>query len=158
MYRSVEYPLLRETFGNISDERCNEIVEQHSRQRKLRKQLDKARRRVDLAGDYEELIAATNELDAVRRRLDAERTPKATGKERKRQRAFQLLHEAIIPEHMRNDRDKQAPKAKPIPKLKPETARGIVWAVESGLVTHAQWLRLYQRYEGIEASAELEGD
>lgn len=71
-----------------------------------------------------------------------------------RDKALELLSEAIKPLHLREVATVvKPPPLLPLEGISESAARGIVQAVHAGLVQHENWLRIYGVYERIRVKA-----
>lgn len=69
--------------------------------------------------------------------------------------AFEILVKRLMPEHMHPEPETKPvrPPVLPLEGISPSAARGVAKAVQAGLVSHSNWLRIYEVYEQIRVSA-----
>lgn len=71
-----------------------------------------------------------------------------------RNAAFKILLNEITPPHMRDDQpSKPRELVLPLDGISASAARGLVQAVNAGLVNHSNWLNIYGVYERIRVTA-----
>lgn len=72
-----------------------------------------------------------------------------------RDKAFELLAEEAAPWHLRRSPAKEAKRAPvlPLSGISRSAARGLVQAVKAGLVSQANWLKIYPVFERVRVTA-----